>query len=116
MGFWINIDNGYSSGPRHYCDLPPIRSTPVAGSSGPDWLVFTEIAGPTLCGKNLQNNGGMTRGPARQHSETGGLSAVPVVNLLQSNLCGSCVRAYLTAHPSLATAVEAVKRIRIDSI
>jgi hypothetical protein len=116
MGFWINIANGYSPGPRHYCDRPPLRSAPTISSLDPDQLVFTESAGPTLCGQSLQNVGNIWSGRLRRKSETGGLSAVPIVNLLQSNLCGPCVRAYLATRPSLAIAVETARRHRVDSI
>ena len=113
MGFWINVGNGFSPGPRHYCELPPTRnlSGPIAGDLRTNFL---ESAGPTLCGRNLQESGYYQAG--FQRSEHGGLSAVPIVNLLQSNLCGPCVRAYLQTRPSLAAAVEAAKRLRVDSV
>ena len=115
MGFWINIVSGYySSGPRHYCDLPPVRSSPVPVR--PERLYFAEYAGPTLCGKSLQATAQMAAASSKQHSKSGGLSAVLIVNLLQTNLCGPCVRAYLSTRPALAAAVEAARHIRVDSI
>jgi len=114
MGFWININNGFSPGPRHYFELPPTRSMEL--SAGNPRTKFFECAGPALCGRGLQAYGYYQTDKTGHQSEHGGLSAVPVVNLLQSNLCGPCVRAYLQTRPTLAAAVEAAKRIRVDSV
>jgi hypothetical protein len=113
MGAWINKNNGWSAGQRHYCETPVVRSPgrPGVGARGAPKIDFVETAGPTLCGQRLQE-AGCTNSDGK---ERWGLSVLPTVNLLQSNLCGPCVRAYLKLHPDLAAAVEAAKRIRVDS-
>jgi hypothetical protein len=114
MGFWINVNNGYNPGLRHYTDQPPARTTANTLDFGGS-LSFEDSAGPALCGRYLLNHGYYLTDTAGARIEDGGLNALPVVNLLARGLCNRCVKAYLSRHRDLAINYEATKRIRVDS-
>lgn len=123
MGAWVNR-NRYSPGKRHYFAAGTTRTYGRVERRGDyRYEYFTDQTnGGPLCGERIY-------GSNRPWSETGytcfkgdkvahrmgGLSVKETVNLLQSNLCSYCRKAYIADRPELKAAVEAVQKAQVMS-
>ena len=123
-GAWVN-ENKYSPDKRHFIPEGVTRRHVRTTDRGEYRYVYflDEANGPTLCGSTQYGSNYRVRAEGytcygsdgEPRHKMGGLSVKEKVNLLQSNLCSYCRKAYIAERPALKEAVEAVQKAQVLS-